>query len=515
MSELGETLQSEHGEHREPEIQSREGRFPSLFLHFPSLTLLQEARAQHPGEPARWIDSEVALDEAVRELEDLEPDQFPAVVAVGGHATLVSLMGHENADVGAAAAEVAAELLNQEENDGDEPLLEALAGELAEAGAVGGALSVWRRLAEEGAESGASGAVALLERLAELDPESAESLCVEPGMVGQCAQSLESDSIGLAASELLGTALLRGRETLEQRAEQETESSKEQRSVMEALLTILSRKGRGKGEARDARGREAVAGAGEAVAGLGSVGGGWSQAFEALEGPALGAALVVAGGAGLEAGVRLLAWTSEGRVSVCVAAVEAGVLGPLLMWLKSEKWPRRHEKRYARGQDEWTALQGHAISLLRNCAASLTPGSLPQLRVWHLLEAEQGAGMSRLVELWTRRRDALTSHALMPVFEKEKKDPSADDEQQEQEMLVARLEYGWASFVQLSEVLVWVACLPSPLRDSLRKHLSDSAKRHMLTWPQLAAVLQTHRLLTGYDLMPVLQELQGNVLAMH
>ena len=50
---------------------------------------------------------------------------------------------------GAAALRTAAELLEDQGEDGAQRLCEALAGELAEAGAVPGALAVWRRLADD------------------------------------------------------------------------------------------------------------------------------------------------------------------------------------------------------------------------------------------------------------------------------------------------------------------------------------------------------------------------------
>ena len=72
------------------------------------------SRDEHPDDPAKFVDDEVALNDAVLSLKDAAADVglYPELVECGMADSLLTLLGHENVDVAAGAVEVLAELLD-------------------------------------------------------------------------------------------------------------------------------------------------------------------------------------------------------------------------------------------------------------------------------------------------------------------------------------------------------------------------------------------------------------------
>jgi beta-catenin-like protein 1 len=111
-----------------------------------------ELRELHPKDASKWIDSEVALDEAISSLSTISsnPKLYAIIVQQHAHETLVGLLAHDNADVSVAVLNLLAELLDDAPEEDEELMVQALGGELAEAGAVSAALLNWRRVQEAG-----------------------------------------------------------------------------------------------------------------------------------------------------------------------------------------------------------------------------------------------------------------------------------------------------------------------------------------------------------------------------
>lgn len=109
------------------------------------ITRNAEQRARFADEPARFIESEADLDAGIKQLSSLSeaPELYGEFVQLGGAASLVGLLAHENTDIAIHAAEIIDELtdddvLDTKENwdglvraflEGD--LLGLLAGNLA------------------------------------------------------------------------------------------------------------------------------------------------------------------------------------------------------------------------------------------------------------------------------------------------------------------------------------------------------------------------------------------------
>ncbi len=70
------------------------------------------ARMKHADAPERFMDTEVDLDDAVRQLQAVAsaPELYPELVRLGAVPGLLGLLGHENGDLAASVAELLREL---------------------------------------------------------------------------------------------------------------------------------------------------------------------------------------------------------------------------------------------------------------------------------------------------------------------------------------------------------------------------------------------------------------------
>ncbi|KAK2076040.1 hypothetical protein QBZ16_001376 [Prototheca wickerhamii] len=133
-----------------------------------------EQRTRHAGEPSRFLESEIELDEAINALQAVAaaPELYPVLVEAGAPETLVSLLSHDNADVAGSVLELLAELVGEDAaEEALDPTL-ALVAALEAAGllsALGQRLtSLDERVPEEAAAARA--ALNVLQALVELDP---------------------------------------------------------------------------------------------------------------------------------------------------------------------------------------------------------------------------------------------------------------------------------------------------------------------------------------------------------
>lgn len=92
-----------------------------------TITRNAEMRVKYVDDPARFIDSEADLDSELKSLLVLTTDPttfYPEFIRLGGAASLVSLLTHENADISAAAIEVLEELTDEDVGQHDNELAE-------------------------------------------------------------------------------------------------------------------------------------------------------------------------------------------------------------------------------------------------------------------------------------------------------------------------------------------------------------------------------------------------------
>lgn len=81
-----------------------------------------EQRSKYESDPAKFIESEADLDNAVFELSILaeHPDLYPEFARLGTAASLVGLLAHENTDIAIAAVQIIGELMDEDVQATDE-----------------------------------------------------------------------------------------------------------------------------------------------------------------------------------------------------------------------------------------------------------------------------------------------------------------------------------------------------------------------------------------------------------
>jgi beta-catenin-like protein 1 len=448
----------------------------------------------------------VALDEAISAFYAAEPSHFPIMVSVKAHETLVGLLAHDNADIAASVLNVAAELLEDAAEEDEELLVEALAGELAEVGAVSAAISNWQRLQQEKESTGdaVQATAVFLERIHALDPDSAEQMIVTGNFLTLAVDTFvgltgkeEPNEAMLAVSELLSVAAMSGTEALEKAGEKLPIQR-----IVESLLKVLNDLGRKK--TCSTVGLEVLSNIANALANLISVPV-WNSAYMELEGVQLQCKLLEKGGCGLVVAMRLLSYSTQENVEACEAVVEMGGLVSLFYWWSKSVWPKKISKRFGWGQDEWKSFRESLITVLYNCCSMLTHSSMPQLRLWKKFDDDNGAAVERLGGMWTEYRSLLARKGLMLEGVVEE----AGDDEEEDLILLKRLDEGFLSMMQLTVMLVWLGCIPSPLRDSLQGHIKATAQNHAIKFGQIAGICHEHQKRTGYDLMKALKTMEN------
>ncbi|KAJ3179745.1 Beta-catenin-like protein 1 [Gaertneriomyces sp. JEL0708] len=76
----------------------------------------QEMRVKYPDQPLKFIDSEADLDEEIKNMLQLSaaPELYPLLVELQSHASVLSLLTHENTDISIAALELLNELTDED-----------------------------------------------------------------------------------------------------------------------------------------------------------------------------------------------------------------------------------------------------------------------------------------------------------------------------------------------------------------------------------------------------------------
>ena len=457
-----------------------------------------EARAAS-SEATRWVESELELDEAVAAMSAAaaSPSVYVALVRARAHETLSSLLAHENADVATGVLRVLGELLEDQAEEEEERLVEALAGELAEAGAVGAALANWGRLQQthEGGGPAVEATVEFLERMHARDPETAEGLAAAKGFLGLAARSFlpataATEEAALAVSELLSTAVMSGTEALA--AQQQAPA--ERAAVLDPLLGLVNRLGRST-KSISMPEAETLSNVANAIANLVQLPG-WAEAFSAGQGVQLMCKLLEKEGNGVVCAARLLSFATQDNSTFCEELVEAGGLVPIFSLWKLTEWPKKMAKRFGWGADEFTTLSESLVEVLHNACSLLGHETMQQLRVWKKFNDNDGEAVVRAAQRWSEYRSVLAGRGLMVT-----EAATAElDQEEADELLMQRLDAGYSTLTQLTLLIIWLACVPTPLQESLRKHIGSAVKAHGIRWHDVNAMLLDHKKRTGYDI---------------
>lgn len=178
-----------------------------------------QARIKYADQPDQFMESELKLDEAIKDLQHLatSPEHYPSLIRHEGVPLLVSLLAHENTSVTRDCCLVLSELLDGDsvEDRLDEAL--ELTESLVDNKLVGELEAVLRRCGNEAKDSEERECVfhtlTLLENMVDLKPEVAESVddgAAEGGILGWLVGRVagaESDSNRTYASEILAILL--------------------------------------------------------------------------------------------------------------------------------------------------------------------------------------------------------------------------------------------------------------------------------------------------------------------
>ena len=139
-------------------------------------------RAKYTDEPARFLDSELELDEELKRLRVLAaaPDQFHTLVKSDSLKSLLSLLAHENSDISIDVITLLAELTDSSSIEGEEAAIGLLVDGLVADGGIELLIQNLARLDASGSEEDTQGiyqTFSLIENMVEIRPLLAAALC--------------------------------------------------------------------------------------------------------------------------------------------------------------------------------------------------------------------------------------------------------------------------------------------------------------------------------------------------
>jgi len=406
-----------------------------------ALTRNQEQRVKHVGEPAKYVESEVELDEAIKALSAIaaHPMLFAPLVALRAHESVLALLTHENTDIVLDALELLAELTEGDEEGGvhvqelvialvEQPLLPLLVTNL-------GRLSE----AQSDEKAGVLRVLQVLDNLLELQPSLATRLVQETPLLTWLLKRLqvkEFDEVKQFASELLAVLL--------QHAPRQVCAALPAASAVDALLTAVARYKKSEQDPQSPDEEEFVENVFDALCVV-AVSTEHRKAFAQAEGLKLLQIMLKNKARARRGALRLLAHVLQGDVKACRRWVQLPALGTLCAALM-KKGSARHRKAFDDRQDD-----EHVLSALWHLLASLTAPQDAELRgrVLAKFTEEDMEKLERLCELHDKYAQRVRAAEQRVQQEREESDESA----MEEERLLQRLDAG-GYVLQLCDLLL-------------------------------------------------------------
>jgi beta-catenin-like protein 1 len=455
----------------------------------------QMARLKYAGDPRRFMDSEVELDEEINRLSQVaaSPELYPKLVELGAVGSLVSLLGHENTDLVADVISVLRELTDPELTLDEAPeALRALVRELLAQQAPELLLQHLARLDEQQSPDDRQAvyeALQVFENLLEVLPEQADEL-VERVVAGEGtgAGAGTGTGSGKGGGGLLGWLLGRvGRAPLDENAVYAAEllavlsstSAAARRRLaepacMEALLTCLARFKR-----REVRGDELeyLENLFDALCAALLHEPECRRSFQAAEGFELLLLMLKARGTARRPALRALDFALQDNPEGAQRFVEALGLKTIFKLLmrtgrsssgaanagrkrrkkerdggqdakEEEEEGAQEEEDSARAEAGRLADEEHLVSALRSLVAHCT--GEPRLRCLYKFREADHEKLDRLLELRDKYEARL---ARLPPVPPRRDDEEEEDEEAAEARYLARLEAGLFT-LQLIDLLL-------------------------------------------------------------
>lgn len=477
-----------------------------------------EMRVKYVDNPARFIDSEVDLDAELKSLLVLttQPGLFyREFVKLGGAASFVGLLSHENADIAAAAIEVIEELTDDDvvdqadaerddDDDDDEHGREkgeaaAAMDELVEALLQQSLLDLLvsnlarfndyldpnlppeeaatKAVEVEGDAQAIYHTLGALENLVSSRPALSERLVAStaflPWLLSRLGAVRAVDQNTSYAAELLAILLQsseRNRTSLGT-----TQTGKDDESGIDVLLGVLARYRRRAPEGAEEQ--EFVENVFDSLCLVLSIAAN-KQLFVQAEGVELMVLLMKEKkGFGRVRAVKVLDHASSGPAAsaVCTRIVQAGALAPLFSLFMQCNAPRNKNRLVVRLQDA-----EHLVGIFCSLLTHLDPNSIESIRLLSQFVTNNYQRLDHLLDL----RTTLTTHLSQTqphTHPNTDPDPDLDPELDSDKDYLTRLENGLFSLQLVDTTLAWICTQDDAARDHIQLllHRNGSHLHHI------------------------------------
>eukprot|EP00802_Teleaulax_amphioxeia_P005483 Tamp_05487.p1 GENE.Tamp_05487~~Tamp_05487.p1 ORF type:complete len:552 (-),score=176.11 Tamp_05487:184-1839(-) len=175
----------------------------------------QELRIKHADDPQKFLDSEIELFEEVNKLLSLAtaPELYGEFVRLNGVQKLVTLLDHENTDIGLATVELINELTDPDalmDDEAAEQGAKSLVETLMDNSFPELLIKTLAKLdeADSDQQQGVYKVLAIVENLSEISPSALEGLCERTELVPWLLTRLQAKSKELEANKLYASEVL-------------------------------------------------------------------------------------------------------------------------------------------------------------------------------------------------------------------------------------------------------------------------------------------------------------------
>lgn len=392
-----------------------------------------EQRIKHSGEPQKFLESEIELDEAVRAMTAVatSPELYPDLVTSGAVPTFISLLHHENGDIAAATIELISELTDADAVEDSETEAGVLVDALLEGGLLEALVQRLRLLDESVPEEAAAvyNALSVLENAAELRSEMAAAAAAHPGllewMIQRVRPKAEADGNKQYTAEVLTVLLQAGGEVSRKRFV-------EVNGVELMLRAVAQYKSR---EPETAEEEEFVENAFDVLCAV-LMESGARTAFVEADGAEL-MVLILKGRTAARAGaLKCLDFATTGCSAACDQVVDFGGLGTVFALFMGRLKPKgKNGKR----RDESSAAEEEerSVSIVTNLLTGVT-GDARKARVAAKFAENEFEKCDRLMEIYNQFEERVAEGEARIAEGQEEEQGEIDEE----ELLMARLDAG-------------------------------------------------------------------------
>mmetsp|Transcript_23593 Transcript_23593/g.69028 ORF Transcript_23593/g.69028 Transcript_23593/m.69028 type:complete len:651 (-) Transcript_23593:125-2077(-) len=472
-----EQLEQERGITAEMDFELDLASLKTMLVSFEKkINRNQQLRVKYVDDPAKFLESEVALDSEIKQLFAVAaaPELFPDFVKLGAVTSLLGLLSHENTDISIGVIALLNELTDPETAEEAEEAVDTLVSALVEDQGLELLVQNLSRLDESTGDDaeGIQNTLAIIENLSDIRPSICADLCEKTGILKFLLMRLKVrkfDGNKLYASEIL--SILVQADTKNAQRLGDLSGTDGVDLLLQALSYYRKREPAGEEEQECVENMFNSLGAALLLSEN-------QTKFRRSEGFELMLRCMREKNYAGTCAVKVIDFATANNPTNSERFVETGglkVLFPAFMGNGVAR-PKKHRKR---ATDERRLAEAQVVSVLSTLAVQLSPESRRDCFPRFIAKFLEGdlEKVDRLVELFVEYDKAVKEYDRNPNAGEEDEEDDLDGIDPEIRLLAGRLSAGLDVLRQVSVVMATVAIHSPRARSRIQEKLHEKNRR--------------------------------------